>query len=118
MTGAPGLGTVPVGHLVVNGQPLSAATPHFENLYSYYGSTRGSDVLRYKENHYYGHALLGRLAPGAEFAVGDNRYFVMGDNTMNSLDSRYWGDFSAASVIGKSFFIYWPISERFGWGYR
>jgi signal peptidase I len=40
----------------------------------------------------------------------------MGDNTMNSLDSRYWGDFPATCVIGKSFFVYWPITSRFGWG--
>ena len=22
------------------------------------------------------------------------------------------------NVIGRSFFIYWPITDRFGWGYR
>jgi signal peptidase I len=42
----------------------------------------------------------------------------MGDNTMNSLDSRSWGAFPAVSVIGKSFFVYWPLTERFGWGYH
>jgi hypothetical protein len=35
---------------------------------------------------------------------------------MNSLDSRYWGDFPADSIIGKSFFVYWPFTERFGLG--
>ena len=24
--------------------------------------------------------------------------------------------FPANNVIGKSFFVYWPITERFGWG--
>jgi hypothetical protein len=49
---------------------------------------------------------------------------VMGDNTMNSLDSRAWGDFSEASVIGKSAFVYWPFLSqgqrpgRFGWSHR
>ncbi len=43
---------------------------------------------------------------------------VMGDNTMNSFDSRGWGDFPATNVIGKSFFVYWPITDRFGWGNR
>jgi signal peptidase I len=41
----------------------------------------------------------------------------MGDNTLNSSDSRYWGDFPEEKVIGKSFFVYWPLTERFGWGY-
>ena len=40
----------------------------------------------------------------------------MGDNTCNSLDSRFWGAIPEYYVIGKSFFVYWPITSRFGWG--
>jgi signal peptidase I len=40
---------------------------------------------------------------------------VMGDNTMNSLDSRFWGEFPSESVIGRAGFVYWPITSRFGW---
>jgi signal peptidase I len=111
-------GTVPVGQVAVNGQPLPASYPHFEGLYSFYGASRGSKALEYKLNHYYGHALIGVLAPGQEYHIGQDDFFVMGDNTMNSLDSRYWGGFPKSAVIGKSFFVYWPITERFGWGNR
>ncbi len=111
-----GGGGVPVGHLVVNGQPLSASTPHFENLYSFPGVPPGTKTLRYQDNQYYGHALIQELGPGREFQVATNHLFVMGDNTMNSLDSRFWGDFPESSVIGKSFFVYWPNTKRFGWG--
>jgi signal peptidase I len=45
-----------------------------------------------------------------------NTYVVFGDNTVNSLDSRYWGSLPQVNVIGKAFFVYWPISPRFGWG--
>ena len=47
-----------------------------------------------------------------------NSMLVFGDNTLNSLDSRYWGLFPEQNVIGKSCFVYWPISSRFGWGQR
>jgi signal peptidase I len=107
----------PVGHLVVNGTPLSATTPHFQNLYTFTGATRNTRELSYHENQYFGHALQERLAPGQEFQVSPHHYFVMGDNTLNSSDSRYWGDFPEEKVIGKSFFVYWPLTERFGWGY-
>ena len=52
----------------------------------------------------------------ATYTVSPNHYMVMGDNTMNSLDSRSWGEFPSTNVIGKSFFVYWPITDRFGLG--
>jgi len=111
-------------HLIINGQRLDAATPPFENLYTF--------SPNYKEDHYFGHAneLVGNrmnrygiIAPlfkdeTVEYEVPPDRYLVMGDNTMNSYDSRYWGDLPQQNVIGKAGFVYWPISKRFGWGYR
>ena len=58
------------------------------------------------------------------FTVRPDHYIVMGDNTVNSSDSRSWGDFSQENVIGKSFLVYWPFGpqdgrkSRFGWGNR
>src|SRR2546423_1929274 len=40
---------VPVGHLVVDGKPLSATTPQFENLYSFDGARPGAKALQFKE---------------------------------------------------------------------
>lgn len=118
VTGVPqpggGVATIPAGHLVINGQPLSVATPGFGNLYSFSGASTRTNVIPYVEDHYYGHALIMRLSDGQEYQVEPNHLFVMGDNTMNSLDSRFWGDFPASSIIGRSFFVYWPISSRFG----
>jgi signal peptidase I len=118
VTNVPGFGVVPVGHLVVNGKQITASDPGFQNVYSFYGAIRGTETLAYKDNHYFGHGMIGNLVPGSEFRVTAGHYFVMGDNTMNSSDSRYWGDFPEEKVIGKSFFVYWPITDRFGWNYR
>ncbi len=118
VTGVPNLvePDVPVGHLVVNGQPLSASTPHFEGLYSFDNPPQGDKTIAYHGDGYYGHAMLQRLAPGQQFQIRSDRLFVMGDHTMDSLDSRYWGDFPANAVVGRAFFVYWPLSSRFGWG--
>lgn len=105
--------TVKIGrdnHLVINGQRLTAATPHFEFLYGFDANGEAND--------YCGHVAMDLLADGKELPVRPRHYLVMGDNTRNSLDSRYWGDFSQENVIGKSSFVYWPFNKRFGIGYR
>jgi signal peptidase I len=111
----PRMGTVPVGQILVNGQPLTASTPHFKGLYGFI-STHIGQVWNYADNQYYGHGMLQALASGNDFQVASNHCFVMGDNTMNSSDSRYWGDFPQEKIIGKSFFVYWPLTKRFGLG--
>ena len=104
-------------HLVINGERLDASTPHFEGVYSF------DPRKPPRDSEYSGHVKSPDLSPllyqqPNGYTVPSNCYMVMGDNTMNSLDSRRWGSFPAANVIGKSFFVYWPITERFGWGQR
>jgi len=104
-------------HLIINGKRLDSSTPHFEKVYSF----GPNDPPR--ESHYSGHVDGPMLAPffmekPEGVTIPPNHYMVMGDNTMNSLDSRAWGDFPANYVIGKSFFVYWPLTERFGWGHH
>ncbi|MDG1456212.1 MAG: S26 family signal peptidase [Planctomycetota bacterium] len=40
--------------------------------------------------------------------MDEDRYFVLGDNSPSSLDSRYWGSFSRTNLLGKGFLIFWP----------
>jgi signal peptidase I len=45
------------------------------------------------------------------YTVPAHHYFMMGDNRTDSDDSRVWGPVPASDVIGRAFFIYWPLSR-------
>jgi signal peptidase I len=51
----------------------------------------------------------------AEFTVRPNCYLGFGDNTMSSSDGRHWGDVPREKVVGKSLFVMWPFTSRWGW---
>ncbi len=43
--------------------------------------------------------------------VPENSFFVLGDNSANSMDSRYWGYVPEEKLVGKAFVIHWPIKR-------
>ncbi len=43
--------------------------------------------------------------------VPQGDYFVMGDNRVDSCDSRTWGPVKSSYVVGKVFLILWPPSQ-------
>ena len=49
--------------------------------------------------------------PTDEVMLGKDEYFVLGDNTENSLDSRYWGPVPKRNIIGKAVRVYWPFTR-------
>ena len=49
-----------------------------------------------------------------EYKLGDGQYFMLGDNSANSLDSRYWGPVPKLNIIGTAFSVFWPFSQRWG----
>lgn len=51
---------------------------------------------------------------GRAFQLGKGQHFVLGDNTTNSRDSRYWGSVPAKNLVGPAAVVYWPFSARWG----
>ncbi len=51
-----------------------------------------------------------------EIVLGDDEYFVLGDNRNNSVDSRYEqvGNVKRDTLIGKAVFRFWPLSKLGG----
>lgn len=41
-------------------------------------------------------------------------YLALGDNTLNSLDSRYWGPVRQFNILGPAAFTLWPFSSHWG----
>ena len=86
-----------------------------------------SHVAIFRDIHYitHQHGNSGEYARGAEgkaFKLGKGEYFVLGDNSPNSLDSRWWNkpglgnngrEYTVGIVpqdylVGKALFVYWP----------
>jgi signal peptidase I len=52
--------------------------------------------------------LSGGMTHLTDVTVPVGHYFVVGDNSMESLDSRFWGFLPADKIIGRISFCYWP----------
>jgi signal peptidase I len=77
----------------------------------------GSRAFEYnanEEKRYRGYHARDLLAPGETVSIPDRSFFAMGDNSYNSLDSRYWGYVPADDVVGRPLFIYYPFTRRWG----
>ena len=68
----------------------------------------GSPLLEplFSSRYYYNR---GRFAgEGEKIVVPWNSFFVLGDNSASSQDSRYWGFVPKKNILGEAILIYWP----------
>jgi signal peptidase I len=60
----------------------------------------------FKQTYYYNRGEF--ASEGQKIVVPKDSYFVLGDNSVSSKDSRYWGFVHKNNLLGKALIIYWP----------
>ena len=79
-------------------------SPRFRKIYSGKGG-------------YHGHLAnmgAGAFSCGAEYTVPAGHYFMLGDNSRFSKDSRFFGAVPRRNIMGRAFLVFWPFSRRAG----
>lgn len=87
------------GHIYINGRLLSEPWLP-KGPQSYTGPLPGDP-----------HPQFNMPGP-VKIPAGD--YYVMGDNRVDSEDSRYFGPISKSLIVGQAFVVVWPLSQLKG----
>jgi len=74
---------------------------------SIYINDKPADDPIFKQIYYYNRGDF--AAEGQKITVPKDSYFVLGDNSVSSKDSRYWGFVPKNNLLGQAMVIYWPI---------
>ena len=61
----------------------------------------------FNQFYYYNRGEFGR--EGQKIIVPKDSFFVLGDNSASSQDSRYWGFVPYKNLLGKALIVYWPL---------
>ena len=88
--------------------PVYELAPNMRKIYSRKGGYQGHS------NYLPGDGSNFLRNCDEEFIVRDDHYFMLGDNTRFSADSRVWGDVPRKNLIGRPAVIFWPFSRRWG----
>ncbi len=54
---------------------------------------------------------LGAKASVSQITLGEDEYYVLGDDRLSSADSRVWGPVKHKNIIGKVLMLYFPFSK-------
>lgn len=83
------------GHAYVNGELLD-------------------DPAVFQELYYYNRPDWNYGRTGQQILVPEEHFFVLGDNSRESSDSRNWGFVPRENLIGRAMCIYWPVRRLGG----
>ena len=90
-------------YLYSNGQILD----HRKALENIYSKQNGYNGYVWAPNSYMATA-------NDEVYIPEDKFWAMGDNSANSLDSRYWHYVPRSNLVGTAFITYWPFTKRWG----
>ena len=82
----------------------------------YINGTRLGEPPEIASHYYYNRNDWSYGKEGKKFKVPLGSYFVLGDNSAQSSDSRYWGFVPKVNLVGRAFLIWWPL-DRFGFAH-
>ncbi len=88
--------------------PITELSDKFDKIYSFKGGYHGHS------NEVAGGIPTYLGSPNEEFVVPEDCYFMLGDNSFFSSDSRVWGVVPRKNIVGKAFWVFWPFSRRWG----
>lgn len=60
---------------------------------------------------YYTNLSTGTWGTDKPIQLGEKDYFMLGDNSRNSNDSRVWKFVPEKNIVGKAFFVFWPLNN-------
>jgi len=63
----------------------------------------------FSQRYYYNRGEFSQ--EGQKTQISKEGFFVLGDNSASSQDSRYWGFVPHKNILGKAILIYWPPSR-------
>jgi signal peptidase I len=87
--------------------PVYELAPNMKKLYSGKGGYQGHSNRIPGETNFLRHST-------EEYQVPAGHYFMLGDNTRFSADSRVWGPVPRRNLIGRPAIVFWPFSRRWG----
>ncbi len=98
--------------IVGNEDRYEEGNPKYDVYYTFFLKVEGRDELVLPIMDFkYDDALFLKLLKGETLTLDKNYYIAMGDNTTNSLDSRFFGYVAEDRIKGKLLLRWWPLNR-------